>query len=75
MLSLIIAYSHKKRFEQVVRMYEENVKLVEKYEIVAGDLKDIVILNSQRNQKLSEDIRTNQYCPAVRLKKVAEGSM
>jgi len=72
-LALLIAYLQKRRFEAVVNMYEKNVSLVEKYEKVASDLKDVIILHTQTTTTLIRDIRTNQYCPAVRLEKKAMG--
>lgn len=45
-LALLLAYAQKKRFESVVRMYESNVDLVKKYEDVAQNLKDVVIMNT-----------------------------
>jgi len=73
MLAILIAYLQKRRFEAVVNMYEKNVSLVEKYEKVASDLKDVIILHTQTTTTLIGDIRTNQYCPAVRLEKKALG--
>ena len=55
-LSLILAYSHKKRFEAVVRMYENNVDLVCKYEDVAKDMKEVVIMNTQTITRLVDRI-------------------
>ena len=56
-LALFLAYSYRKRFEAVVDMYESNVRLVQKYEQVASDLKDVVILNTQTMTTLVESIR------------------
>lgn len=58
--------THKKRFEEVVDMYESNVRLVEKYEAVAKDLRDVVIMNTQGWQKATDAIDKNQFCPVVR---------
>lgn len=55
------------------RMYESNVKLVKSYEELAKDLKDVVILNTQAMTRLKDDIRSNQFCPHVRLEKRAKG--
>jgi len=55
------------------RMYESNVKLVRAYENLAGDLKDIIVMNTQTMTKLADSINTNQYCPQVRLQKQAKG--
>jgi len=55
------------------KMYESNVKLVQGYESLAHDLKDVVIMNTQAMQRISDSINTNQYCPMVRLEKQAKG--
>lgn len=72
-LAVLLFYSQRKRFETVVSMYEANVRLVEKYEQIAGDLKDVIIMNTQAITRLDEGIRDNQYCPMVRLEKKATG--
>ena len=59
--------------KEVRDMYEHNVLLVRNYESLAGDLKDIVVLNTQQWASTREDIRQNQFCPQVRLKKLSEG--
>ena len=57
------------------RMYESNVSLVKDYQSVAGDLKDVVIINTQAMTTLSEQIRQNEFCPMQRVnkKKVIQG--
>ena len=50
-----------------------NVRLVEKYETIATDLKDVVIMNTQAMTKICDDIEKNQFCPMVRLEKKAQG--
>ena len=55
-LAMTLAYSHKKRFESVVRMYENNVDLVKKYEDVAKDLREVVIMNTQTITRLVDRI-------------------
>lgn len=47
-------------------MYESNVKLVEQYEKVASDLKDVVMMNTNALSTLSGAIEHNQFCPIVR---------
>lgn len=51
------------------RMYENNVKLVEGYQYLSGDLKDLIILSTQHLQKLTDQIAQNQYCPMQRVEK------
>jgi len=72
-MSLLISYMQAKRFESVVRMYENNVKLVEDYEALSKDLKEVVIMNTRAVTKLNDGIEQNRFCPAVRLEKRAEG--
>ncbi|MHB1059806.1 MAG: hypothetical protein ACYC0F_18175 [Rhodanobacter sp.] len=55
-----------KRFEAVVRMYEDNVLLVKGYERLAGELANIIHLNTQMQTRLVEKIESNMNCPIVR---------
>ena len=71
--AFFLVYLQGKRFERVVKMYEDNVILVEDYSKLATDLHDVVIMNTQAMTRLLESIRTNQYCPAIRLEKKANG--
>lgn len=65
-MSILIAAGYRKRFEAVVDMYESNVRLVEKYEKIASDLKDVVMVNTSTFATLTEAIKHNQFCPIVR---------
>lgn len=60
---------HRGYMDEWREMYKNNVKLVENYDSVAGDLKDLVVLNTQTMTGLVHDIRENQYCPQVRIEK------
>lgn len=66
-LALVLAYAQGKRFEAVVRMYEDNVGLVKGYQSVAGDLKDVVMMNTRALTRVCDAINQNQFCPMVRL--------
>lgn len=55
-MALVLAYTQKRRFESVVGMYKSNVDLVKKYETVAQDLKDVVILNTTTITRLVDRI-------------------
>ena len=59
-LALMLGYSYRRRFESVVTMYERNVSLVEKYEKVAIDLKDVIILNTQTITTLIAEFRASK---------------
>jgi len=55
------------------QMYKNNVHLVEAHEALSKDLKEIIVMNTEIMTQLVESIRTNQYCPGVRLEKRAKG--
>ena len=75
---ILVAY--KADMNEIRRMYESNVRLVEdhaelirNYGALSKDLKDAYIMNAQAFQRMADDIEGNQFCPMVRLKKQAEG--
>lgn len=61
-----IVNSQDKRFEEVVRMYENNVRLVTDYSSLAGDLTGIITLSTRTLEGLVSKIDNNQFCPVVR---------
>lgn len=65
-LTMLLSTAQTKRFESVVQMYENNVKLVKAYDEVSKDLKEVVVLNCQAMQKVCDKIDLNQFCPIVR---------
>lgn len=71
--AFLLVYLQSRRFEKVVTMYKNNFKLVEDYAKLATDLHDVVIMNTQTMTRLVDSIKTNQYCPAIRLEKKAGG--
>lgn len=73
--AIILTFSYRRRYEEVVRMYESNVTLVTAYDKLSCDLKDVIILNTQNYANLAGKIDANQYCPAVRLQKAAQGRL
>ena len=72
-LQLILYYLQQKQYREMKTMYENNVQLVETNEKLAGDLKEVVIMNTQAITRLDEGIRGNQFCPMIRLEKKAQG--
>ena len=64
-----ILADHKEYMEEIRRMYLSNVKLVDSYEDLARDLKEVVIMNTTAMTHLGDDINRNQYCPMVRVEK------
>ncbi len=55
-----------REFDKVTRYYEDNVRLVEVYEQLAGSLSDIIQRNTKAITKLIDRIDNNHFCPAVR---------
>jgi len=52
--------------QEMRRMYESNVRLVEKYEALSTDLREVVMVNTQTFSELTDAIKHNQFCPIVR---------
>jgi hypothetical protein len=72
-MALMLGFGYRKRFESVVGMYQANVRLVEKFVELSGDLKDVVIMNTQAWQRTCDAVEKNQFCPQIRLEKHAKG--
>ena len=64
-----ILSDHKEYMDELRNMYRSNVKLVDSYEDLAKDLKEVVIMNTTAMTHLADDINRNQYCPIVRVEK------
>lgn len=62
----IIITQQEKRFEVVVRNYENNVLLVENYQKLANELAGIIHMSTQVMTKLVEKIDNNLFCPIVK---------
>ncbi|MBW2606121.1 MAG: hypothetical protein JRD05_00650 [Deltaproteobacteria bacterium] len=60
---------HEKYMEEIRVMYKNNVKLVEGYESLAGDLKSIIVMNTEVITTQTEAIKQNQFCPSQRVEK------
>ena len=65
--------SYREDTRAAIQRYEDNVRLVTHYETLAKDLKDVVMMNTQAMTQNYQAIKTNQYCPAVRLEKKSKG--
>jgi uncharacterized membrane protein YqiK len=64
-MALIIT-QQEKRFEAVVRNYENNVLLVENYQKLANELAGIIHMSTQVMTKLVEKIDNNLFCPIIK---------
>ena len=69
-----ILESYRDDTRAAVQRYEDNVRLVTHYEELARDLKDVVMMNTQAMTQNYQAIKTNQYCPQVRLEKKSKGA-
>lgn len=58
--------AQEKRFEQVVRMYENNVQVVKDYHSLSSDLTGIITLSTRTLEGLVQKIDNNQFCPLAR---------
>lgn len=56
----------KARFEEVVKMYENNVLLVKSSEKTADGLQTVIHLSTQAITRMIEKIDNNHYCPILR---------
>lgn len=68
-----IVKSQERRFEEVVRMYENNAGLVRDYaetctrmERLYGETISVISLNTQAQANLLGAVKNNQFCPIVR---------
>lgn len=76
----IVARGQEKRHQGVVEMYESNVKLVEAYEKhvealegIVGDMREMIILNTQAWQSVKDRADNNLFCPMVQKRTKPEG--
>jgi hypothetical protein len=63
-----IVSQQEKRFEVVVKNYENNVLLVESYQRLAGELSGIIHMSTQVMTRLVEKIANNLFCPMIKEK-------
>jgi len=54
------------RFEAVKRMYENNVELVKRYDKLANEQQDVIIMNTQAMTKVADAIENNRFCPIIK---------
>ena len=58
--------AQERRFDAVVRNYENNVCLVENYQKLANELAGIIHMSTQVLTKLVEKIDNNHFCPIIK---------
>jgi hypothetical protein len=66
---LAIIAQQERRFEIVIKNYENNVILVESYQKLANELAGIIHMSTMVLTKLVEKIDNNLYCPMVKEKR------
>ncbi len=64
--TLKILRKHEDELRLVTQYYNNNVELVERYDKLAGELADIIHLNTQVYTRLIEKIDNNLFCPVIR---------
>jgi len=57
---------YEKDVTRVTRFYEANVDLVKNYEKLAGELMQVIHLNTQVQTRMVERIDNNMFCPVIR---------
>ncbi len=60
-------------FHAVKQMYENNVELVKGYSSLSEALHDTLLLTASKLQGVEDAVKTNQFCPYVRLEKQSKG--
>ncbi len=60
-------------FQNMKQMYENNAELVRNYNTLADKLHSTVLLVASNMQRIEDAVKTNQFCPYVRLEKQAKG--
>lgn len=59
---LLVSRSQDKRFEAVVEMYKNNIKLVENYETMASQQADMIRLSTAATTELTTYLKTRPTC-------------
>lgn len=59
---LLVSRSQDKRFEAVIEMYKNNVKLVENYEKMSSEQADMIRLSTAATTELTTFLRTRTPC-------------
>lgn len=65
-IMISVSYRNEKRFEAVVRMYEDNVKLVTSYEECCKGYRDLATFTVEKVSHLTTIAENNMFCPIVR---------
>lgn len=68
--SIVISWWQQRQFNEMKRMYENNVTLATGYSKLADGQQELISLNTAKWSTAIEKIDTNQFCPVHRTKKV-----
>jgi ABC-type glucose/galactose transport system permease subunit len=63
---LVITYIQNRRFETVVKMYEDNAGLVRAYEDCCHGYRELATFTIEKVSSVEKSIENNLYCPIVR---------
>ncbi|MBU2550489.1 MAG: hypothetical protein KKB20_18930 [Proteobacteria bacterium] len=67
-----ILQQHREYMTEIRNNYQSSVSLVESYQSVARDLKDLIVMNTEAMTRLAEAVNQNQFCPMQRVEKRVE---
>lgn len=68
--SIISSWRQQKQFDEMKRMYENNVTLAQGLEKLAEGQQEMISLNTAKWTEAIQKIDTNQFCPVHRTRKV-----
>jgi hypothetical protein len=68
---MVSNYSMRRMLEQAIQLYKDNVVLVENYQSLARDQKDVITLNTQCWSGVKDAIERNEFCPLARSKRTS----
>jgi len=65
---IMISVSHRldRRFEAVVKMYEDSLKFVKDYEACCKNYRDLATYTAEKMARLEDVAENNLFCPIVR---------
>lgn len=68
--SIISGWRQQRQFDEMKRMYENNVTLAQGLEKLAEGQQEMISLNTAKWTEAIQKIDTNQFCPVHRTRKV-----
>ncbi len=66
LMLLLVTYVQNRRFEAVVRMYEDNVGLVKAYQDCCSGYRELATFTIEKVSGIEKAVDNNLFCPIVR---------